>query len=165
MIIKAPNSYPNDKPTIFLAGSIEMGKAEDWQKVLGAQIVEKFGDRVTVLDPRRDGWDSSWKQEDGDNEFTKQVVWEQNALIFSQIRFFYFAPGTISPISLLELGQFGDVNSVVCCPEGYWRKGNVDIVCRLAGTKVYPTLEEATKQLLWEIEKLLGLLEPGTSVS
>jgi len=45
--------------------------------------------------------------------------------------FMYFVPGTKSPITLLELGLLHDaISLVVCCPNGFWRKGNVDIVCR-----------------------------------
>lgn len=44
----------------------------------------------------------------------------------------YFDPSTKSPISLLELGILtANPNKLlVCCPEGFWRKGNVDVVCR-----------------------------------
>ena len=43
----------------------------------------------------------------------------------------YFDPKTKSPISLLELGLFAKSGKlVVCCPDGFWKKGNVDIVCQ-----------------------------------
>lgn len=42
----------------------------------------------------------------------------------------YFDPATKSPISLLELGLFANSGKlVVVCPDAFWRKGNVDIVC------------------------------------
>jgi hypothetical protein len=42
----------------------------------------------------------------------------------------YFDPNTKSPISLLELGLFAQSKKlIVCCPRGFWRKGNVDITC------------------------------------
>jgi hypothetical protein len=42
----------------------------------------------------------------------------------------YFDPKGQSPITLLELGLFHDKDIIVCCPEGFWRKGNVDVnVC------------------------------------
>jgi hypothetical protein len=42
----------------------------------------------------------------------------------------YFAPATKAPITLLELGlAAGSGKLVVCCPEGFWRKGNVEVVC------------------------------------
>ena len=43
----------------------------------------------------------------------------------------YFDPNTKSPISLLELGLFAKSGKlIVYCPEGFWRKGNVDVVCK-----------------------------------
>lgn len=42
----------------------------------------------------------------------------------------YFDPKTKSPITLLELGLFARSQKlIVYCPTGYWRKGNVDVVC------------------------------------
>ena len=42
----------------------------------------------------------------------------------------YFDPATKAPITLLELGLFARSGKViVCCPPGFWRRGNVEIVC------------------------------------
>ena len=46
---------PGDR-VVFLAGSIEMGAAEDWQTRLVASL-----DGVVALNPRRAAWDSSWR--------------------------------------------------------------------------------------------------------
>ena len=88
----------------------------------------------------------------------------------------YFDPRMKSPISLLEMGLFAcDVGlntkpstakspgvSVteppchnfrapsklhVVCPSGFWRKGNVDIVCQRYGILQYPTLKKATDNI------------------
>lgn len=120
--------------TIFLAGSIEMGKAEDWQKKL---IEDLQAYDIVAFNPRRDDWDSSWSQTIGDNNFRAQVIWELDALDRADLVVFYFDPNTTAPITLMELGmqaeqqQFHpDKTVIVCCPEGYFRKGNVDIVCK-----------------------------------
>lgn len=127
--------------SVFLAGSIEMGKAEDWQAVLQKEL-EKF--EVTVFNPRRDDWDSSWEQKESNDQFNYQVNWELNKLNEASIIFMYLAPGTQSPISLLELGAFAkDQKMIVCCPQGFWRKGNVDIFCNRNNIPVYSTLEDA----------------------
>jgi hypothetical protein len=43
----------------------------------------------------------------------------------------YFDENTKSPISLLELGLYASSGKmIVYCPEGFWRKGNVDIVAQ-----------------------------------
>ncbi len=52
-VIKSPASLKNagNNSTIFLAGSIENGKAEDWQAVV-ERMLEGYD--VTILNPRRE---------------------------------------------------------------------------------------------------------------
>jgi hypothetical protein len=138
-VIKPPHPITTrtlGHPTIFLAGSIEMGKADDWQ----TEIETFFQDTscVTLFNPRREEWDASWTQDIENPQFYQQVNWELNALEKSDLIFMYFAPGTQSPISLLELGLFAQTGKmIVCCPEGFWRKGNVDIVCDRYNIPIY----------------------------
>lgn len=56
----------------------------------------------------------------------------------------YFDPSTKSPISLLELGILtaNPEKVLVCCPEGFWRKGNVDVVCQRYGIQMINTKDE-----------------------
>lgn len=140
--IKAPNRNPKDKFEIFLAGSIEMGTAENWQ----TKIVNCFKDEdIIFLNPRRDDWDSSWKQEINNPEFFQQVMWELNNIKYSDLVIFYFDPNTKSPITLLELGYcIGSKpwDIIVYCPQGFWRKGNVDIICFNNNVKQVETFEE-----------------------
>jgi len=128
-IVKPPATLQNfGNTTIFLGGSIEMGKAQDWQN----DIIEScHGLPITFWNPRRDDWDSSWKQDPtpGTN-FHGQVTWELDAQEKADLCVYYFDPETQSPITLLEVGLFKDKNVVVCCPEGFWRKGNIDITCQ-----------------------------------
>lgn len=139
--------------SIFLAGSIEMGKAEDWQKVLTSKL-EALGKGLTVYNPRRDDWDSSWTQEQSNPQFNHQVNWELNRLDECDIIFMYFSPKTQSPISLLELGKFaGRKDMVVCCPKGFWRKGNVDIVCTRTGTQLFENMDSAIGALITKINQ------------
>lgn len=141
-VIKAPKkfSWGDPQKMVFLAGSIEMGKAEDWQ----TKVTNALSDMpVTVLNPRRDDWDSSWKQEASDKQFAQQVNWELDALQLVECVAMYFDPATKSPISLLELGLHArNRNLIVCCPEGFWRKGNVDIVCQRNNITQVNTLDE-----------------------
>lgn len=123
----APLTLDGARPSVFLAGSIEMGAAEDWQTVV-SQALSSLD--VVVLNPRRDDWDSSWKQSIDDERFRQQVEWELEAQERATLIVMYFAPATKAPITLLELGLAARSGKlVVCCPEGYWRKGNVDAVC------------------------------------
>ena len=139
--IKAPKPFPSaERPWIFLAGSIEMGTAEMWQRRITGLLSARTG---TILNPRRDDWDATWDQSSQNTKFREQVEWELFAMEECDKILMYFSPGTKSPITLLELGLFAhDPKLVVCCPQGYWRKGNVDIVCRRYGVKQVETLEE-----------------------
>ena len=131
-VIKSPSPITKDyegTKKIFLAGSIEMGTAENWQKV-AEDFFKEYDQHFTIFNPRRDDWDSSWKQEFTDPQFYQQVNWELTALESADIIIMYFSPETKSPISLLELGLYAHTGKLkVCCPDGFWRKGNVDIVC------------------------------------
>jgi hypothetical protein len=132
-----PLDFEAGKPSVFLAGSIEMGAAVDWQ----AQVTEALRDLdVLVLNPRRAAWDPSWPQSVDFAPFREQVEWELEAQERADLVAFYFAPETKAPITLLELGLGARRRIVVCCPEGYWRKGNVDIVCRRYGVAQVPDL-------------------------
>lgn len=145
--IKAPTLITNfaDYQNIFLAGSIEMGKAENWQDKIKELLKNK---RIQLLNPRRDDWDSSWVQSKDNPQFREQVEWELEAQEKVDIIIMYFDPQTKSPISLLELGLFAKSGKmIVVCPEGFWRKGNVDIVCERYGVKQVKSLEEAVKDI------------------
>jgi hypothetical protein len=142
-VIKPPRSLVSDnthKSSIFLAGSIEMGVAEDWQS-----RVEKFFDqrKVTLYNPRRPEWDSSWEQNYENPQFYQQVNWELNALDKCNSIIMYLVPGTKSPISLLELGLYANSGKIsVACPEGFWRRGNVEITCEKYSIPFFDSLEE-----------------------
>lgn len=132
--------------TVFLAGSIEMGVAEDWQTKLANDFKNI---PVTFFNPRRDSWDSSWEQRMSNEQFRGQVNWEMNMLECSDIIFLYFSPETKSPISLLELGLHADSGKmIVCCPDGFWRKGNVEIVCARHGIPLYDDINLAKSALI-----------------
>ncbi len=106
--------------SLFLAGSIEMGRAEQWQETVEHALEDL---EVAVLNPRRDDWDSSWTQSIDDPMFRAQVEWELAGLEQATVIAFYFSPGTKSPITLLELGLHAQsTRTIVCCPEGYWRR-------------------------------------------
>lgn len=131
--------------SVFLAGSIEMGAAEDWQKTLQDSLSD-FD--IVIYNPRRDEWDSSWEQRETNPQFNHQVNWEMDKLENANVIFMYFSPETKSPISLLELGLYAnDEKMIVCCPDGFWRKGNVEIVCSRSGIPLFNDLNSAIASL------------------
>jgi hypothetical protein len=145
--IHAPRKYWEEnppRPWVFLAGSIEMGAAVNWQaRVIGDLRTEEG----TILNPRRDDWDDSWVQEVTNQQFHEQVEWELQAQKEADIIAMHFDPDTKSPITLLELGlaavqRNGWDTLIVHCPKGFWRKGNVDIVCDMYEVLQVDTIEE-----------------------
>lgn len=124
--IKAPAPF---KPfVVFLAGSIEMGAASDWRGELKTMLQDTD---IVLLNPWRDDWDDSWTQSIEDDNFREQVEWEIRGIEEADLVAIHFDPGTSAPITLLELGICTSllIPCVVHCTEGFWRKGNVDVVC------------------------------------
>jgi len=133
--VKAPNPIPDlTYPTVFTAGSIEMGTAEPWQDELADYM---DGVAVTILNPRRDAWDDL-----GPEALHEQITWELNGIARADIVAFYFDPATKSPVTLLELGLvLGSKPSraIVCCPPTFYRYDNVEITCATYGAAVCHT--------------------------
>lgn len=153
-LIYAPNPVPRrfanmPRQSIFLAGSIENGTASDWQSKVIQQL--QHTEIIDIYNPRRLDWDWSWEQKITNPKFVEQVNWELDALDQADYIFMYFDPGTKSVVSMLEFGlharQSEDCVSqemYVCCPEGFWRKGNVDIVCERYNINTVDSIEEFT---------------------
>jgi hypothetical protein len=135
----APLRFDAALPSVFLAGSIDMGGAEDWQ----ARFERALGDaRGVLLNPRRAEWDATWRQSADDPNLREQVEWELAAQERATFIAMYFAATSKAPITLLELGLFARTGKViVCCDDGFWRKGNVEITCARYGVPMVPTLD------------------------
>ncbi|PLR20268.1 hypothetical protein SGCZBJ_22655 [Caulobacter zeae] len=140
-VVTSPEPLPvaHDKPRVFLGGSIDMGKAVDWQ----AQMIAALADQdLVILNPRRPDWNPAWKPVADEPEFRRQVEWELAALETADVIVLYLTPGSQAPISLLEMGLHARTGKlVVLCPDGFWRKGNVDITAQKYGVKQVETLD------------------------
>jgi len=141
--VKAPHHYDLDLFSIFLGGSIEMNKAEQWQQRLANDLANE---EVLLLNPRRDNWDSTLPQDPTPGtQFHEQFTWELQAQDVADLLVYYFDPATISPITLLELGAYGYAEPeaiVVCCPTNYFRYGNVAIFCERCDIVLTHSYEE-----------------------
>ncbi|KAF2493317.1 hypothetical protein BU16DRAFT_429209, partial [Lophium mytilinum] len=146
-ICMAPGLPDNKQPaSIFLSGSIEMGKAIDWQTALTKRLEHL---PITIFNPRRDDWDSSWEEDITNAKFREQVDWELDQMALADVTVVCFVAGTQSPISLMELGlNARDGKVVVCCPKGFWKRGNVQIVCHRYGIPVVETVEELAEEAI-----------------
>ena len=164
IVLKAPNRYStedheSDWPKIFLAGSIDMGNAENWQERLERELKDH---KVIIYNPRRDDWDSSWVQSIDNPQFNEQVTWELDHIEDADLVLFYFDPNGLAPITLMELGYAAgrDQYALVCCPSPYWRKGNVEMICDRADIELVDDIElfiERAKQMITELENEYGL--------
>ena len=143
MKIYKPPTKPELKgrKSIFLAGTIDNGNSEDWQ----AKVQDVLSDLdIVVLNPRRDKWNPNWEQSIKNPLFKEQVEWELDGLDQVSVILMYFASGSKSPISLLELGLYATSGKLmVCCEEKFWRKGNVEIVCERYGIPLFEELDQA----------------------
>lgn len=144
-VLKPPAvlDFDERQTSVFLAGSIEMGLADEWQSLVETALQDL---PVVVLNPRRVAWDASWVQTIENPVFREQVEWELEAQERASVIGMYFAPATKAPITLLELGLFARTGKlIVCCPDGYWRKGNVEVVCARYGVPLVADFGEFLK--------------------
>jgi Nucleoside 2-deoxyribosyltransferase like len=141
--ILPPTPIPPDaqRPWVFLAGAIDQGRAEPWQDVVMQHLQDRPG---MVLNPRREAWDATWRQELEDPRFAEQVTWELDALEAADAILCWLPAGSQAPISLLELGLHARRGRlVVGCPPGFHRHGNVQAVCRRWNIPMAASLTEA----------------------
>jgi len=135
----------HNKPSVFLAGSIEQGKAIDWQAASANSFIEKG---FVVFNPRRKDWDANWKQEFVDPQMNQQIGWEDNAMNMADHILIFLQPNTLSPISLFEFGKHLTSGKVVMvCPTGFWRKANVDFECAKYNVPQFDTITDAIQYI------------------
>ncbi|KAJ7619795.1 hypothetical protein DFH06DRAFT_1235054 [Mycena polygramma] len=150
-VFKAPEPVTVQGKSIFLAGSIEMGAVEDWQTLLTANLSHL---PITIMNPRRAAWDGSWAQDIANPVFKQQVDWELDGQDRADVIALFFHPDTKAPISLLELGLYAASGKmIVCCPEGFYRRGNVQIVCDRFGIELVDTMEQLTERVIKKLEE------------
>jgi hypothetical protein len=114
---------------------------------------------VDVYNPRRDKWDSSWRQDLDDENFVGQVEWEPEHLEAADLKIFYIDPATQSPVTLIEMGLvLGSTpeRCIVCCHEGFWRRGNVLITARHTGAETANDLPELLARIEARLARLAG---------
>lgn len=163
----APEVYGHyDRPSLFLAGSIEQGSADKWQD----RVIAHFDgvDGIYLFNPRRDSWDAGASEK----SVARQANWELDAMDKAHAIFMYLQPGTISPVSLMEVAyQCGRVGSgffinkmVVCCPEGFHRRTNVVTMCGRVGIPVVDDFVEGVDAALALMYKNASAFSPTTDV-
>lgn len=174
-VIKAPSPrYGNsDNVRVFLAGSIDMGAATDWQSKLIAHAGCSFdeNDNITFYNPRRTGGFSG-EQTLEDDDFAAQVNWEIDRIDRANIVVFYITAESWAPITLWELGYFlgkqealkdiADCNQrqriVIGVEQGFWRRGNIEVMCDRLGILLVDNLIDvayALEQQVADVNKII----------
>ncbi|EWG46956.1 hypothetical protein FVEG_16044 [Fusarium verticillioides 7600] len=144
---------PGDETvSIFLAGITTSTGEPDWREILTNDLMNH---RVTILNPNRPDWDSTWKEDFSDKRWEEQVWWELDMQEAADIIVFMFHPSTDAPISLMELGLAVKAESkriIVCAQDGYRKKGNVEAVCKRFGAQLVSTANELRDAIIATLE-------------
>ncbi len=135
-----------EKTTLFLAGTIDDGNSYNWQ----ADVISKLSDsNLIIYNPRRDNWNKTATEQD----IINQIDWEQDKILDSDYILFNFLPDSISPITLLELGQCLEMSEnlqmtvLVCCPKEYFRYINVKHMCSRYCVSFFENLDSIIRLL------------------
>jgi hypothetical protein len=150
-VVLAPNPYTKDpsRKAVFLSGSIE-SVTPNWQTRVTTALSHL---PITILNPLRTDWDSTWREDISDERFHKQVLWELEMMEAADILAIYFAPDTQAAITLLELGLSAKSGRVlIACPRGYWKRGNIQVVCERYKIELLDSVDELIEGLLKRLE-------------
>ena len=126
---------------VFLAGTIDGGDSVDWQAEAEKFFISRGG--WAVFNPRQKEW-----HPERPGEMDYQVNWELSHLEQADAILMYFADGSKSPITLLELGLHARSGKLrVVCTEKFYRYDNVRITCERYDIPVFTTLQAALENI------------------
>ena len=128
--------------TVFLAGTIDMGRSENWQAETIARLRDSAAGRWLIFNPRRHEFRAS------PEEMEYQVRWELEHLEQADRIVMNLLGSSRSPVSLLELGLHARSGRLlVACEPAYYRYDNVRITCARYGIPLYDSLDALLKEL------------------
>ena len=154
--------------SVFLAGSIEMGQARDWQnEMIGDEAECSLSSLdIAIYSPRRLKF-AKLKGEDGFPEaFKEQLDWEHKHLEGSSIISMFFWGGwphekeikRLAPVTMLELGEFCHSGRIIVgCEQTYPKRDNVEYVCKKHGITIVDTLEELAVEVRKKVLELQAI--------
>lgn len=136
-VLRSPDKgdLSNGKVSIFLGGTIELGKARDWQ----SELIQWFNtrdcaDHILLINPRRAEWNADWPINDPEfPQLKEQINWELAHQDEADLVVYFLADKTMSPITLLEIGTFSDKKPIICAEPDYLRRANVRLTSEYAG--------------------------------
>lgn len=136
-IIMAPNRVDKlTKYAVFLAGRTS---GSDWRKLLAELLTST---PITLLNPSRSDWDSTWVENNTDSRWAEQISWELDMQDAADSVAFFFDQASDAPISLLEFGLAARTGkALVCVSYDYSKRGNIEAVCAKYKIPLFSTLE------------------------
>ncbi len=157
-VIYAPHPIPSSdqaisRKSLFLSGSSPTNPSQIlWQSRLASSLASL---PINILDPYRPDWDSTWVQDISFAPFKQQVTWELDMLESADVVAVYLDPESKAPISLFELGlSIRAGKAIVACPEGYWRRGNVQVVTERFGIEFVDNLDDLATRVIQRFREL-----------
>ena len=138
--------------SVFLAGSLFKVNGKDWRHTVATALSSQ---PITIFDPYRPNWDSSWPQSISFAPLREQIEWELEKQEAADVIAVYLGPEGQAPISLLELGlgvRSGKV--IVACSEDYCKRVNVQVVCARFGIEVLVSLNELIDRVEQRVRRL-----------
>ncbi|KAI0405871.1 hypothetical protein F4802DRAFT_138130 [Xylaria palmicola] len=133
--------------SVFLAGTTTAVDNVDWRESLAASLSEH---PITIFNPHRPDWDSTWREDITFEPYREQVLWELDKQAKADLVVIYFDPVTLAPISLLEFGLSAQVPGkvIAVAPEGYKKRGNVQIVCQKFGVEFLDNVDKLHESIV-----------------
>ena len=145
VVIHPHESEPADTKqfiTVFLAGTIDNGESEDWQKTVEGKLTGR-NRKYLLYNPRQEEW-----HPEKEGEMAYQVNWELDHMEKADHILMVFLPGSRSPITLLEFGLYVRSGKLhVVCPPDFYRYDNVRLTCVHYGVPLFETIDEALETL------------------
>jgi hypothetical protein len=153
-VVNAPSRPPiTGKRSVFLAGTTSKTTGPDWRESLLKGILFL---PITIFNPLRHDWDSSWREDATFGPFREQVDWELEIQEKADIIVLYFGAGTEAPVSLLELGLCArSGKAIVACHRDYKKRGNVQIVCERFGIEFLETVDDLAASIAGTVAGVL----------
>jgi hypothetical protein len=92
-VIKAPSQdIVTGTKSVFLAGTTTAVGNIDWREKLCTSLSEY---PITIFNPNRPDWDSTWREEIDFGPYREQVEWELEKQIKADLVVVYFHPATL----------------------------------------------------------------------
>ncbi|KAI0854992.1 hypothetical protein F4860DRAFT_58519 [Xylaria cubensis] len=150
-IIRAPSEEPiSGSKSVFLAGTTTAVGNIDWREQLSTSLSQY---PITVFNPYRSDWDSTWREDINFGPFREQVSWELDKQEKADLVVVYFHPATHAPISLLEFGLSARIPGkvIAVAPEGYSKRGNVQIICQKFGIELLDNIDTLHESIIQKL--------------